>query len=151
MASSVVNGVLLEGDAEGITIVKGAFGRKKRRCIKGFGICKIKVFPPSVEEDLSELERRIAEPHEEFYAAFLLKESGPALEIRFLEPVPQFEADFHVDEGYPGVERMLRDVCGHAEILPTLGRYEARRQPDAPHGVVTLDVLLGEGAGSASS
>ncbi|WP_067480020.1 hypothetical protein [Actinomadura hibisca] len=143
MASSVVNGVLLEGSAEGITIVKGAFGRKKRKCLKGFGICKIKVFPPSIEEDMDALERRIAEPHEEFYAAFLLKEERSALEIRFLEPLPQYEADFYVDEGYPGVERMLRDVCGYAEILPTIGDYQARQQPDAPHGVVTLDVQLG--------
>jgi hypothetical protein len=34
------------------------------------------------------------------------------MEIRLLEPVPRFEAGFFVDEGYPGVERLLRDLCG---------------------------------------
>jgi hypothetical protein len=143
MPSAVVNGVLLEGSAEGITIVNGHFGRKKKRCIKGFGICKVKVFPPSIEDDLGPLERQIAEPHENFYAAFLLNSQEAVMEIRFLEPIPHFKANFYVDEGYEDVERLLRDVCGYQQILPTLGQYQAHHEPDAPHGLVTLDVLIG--------
>ncbi|MEV0385849.1 hypothetical protein [Nonomuraea sp. NPDC050643] len=143
MSRAVVNGVVLEGDVDGITIVKGYFGRKKKRCIKGFGICKVRGFPPSIEDDLGPLERQIAEPHEDFYAAFLLDPEEAVMEIRFLEPIPHFETDFFVDEGYAGVERLLRDLCGYQQILPTLGQYRAHHEPDAPHGVVTLDVLLG--------
>jgi hypothetical protein len=35
MPRVMVNGVVLEGNVDGITIVKGYFGRKKKRCIKG--------------------------------------------------------------------------------------------------------------------
>jgi hypothetical protein len=143
MARRMVNGAALESSVEGITVVKGYFGRKKMTCKKGFGICKVKVFPKIEEDELSELERQIATPHEDFFAAFIIDERQSAMEIRFLEPIPHFESDFYVDEGYPDAERLLREVCGYQQLLPTLGQYEAQRTPDAPHGVVTIDVLRG--------
>ena len=153
MTAISVNGVTLEVDSanvDGFTVVRGEFGRKSRRCVKGFGICKVKIFPKPKIEDIGDLDafgeglaREIAAPHEHFTAAFTLDERQSTLEIRFLEPIPHFEADFYVDEGYPGVERMLRGACGYEQILPTLGHYQVQIQPGAPYGVVTLDVLRG--------
>lgn len=145
-----VQGVEFNVESEGakddsIVIVKGSYHRKKKKCIKGFGLCYIKVLPrPKRDSELAEsLIRRLNRPHDGFFAVMALDDVKSSLEIRFLEEVPHFERDFYVDEGYPGAERELRRVCGYEILLPTIGMYRAKIAPGAPFGTVVVDVLRG--------
>lgn len=103
-------------------IVIAYFGRKKKSCIKGFGICKL--FPKKrVNYSASQLSKMLSSPHENFYALFRVK--GNELVIQFLEKIPHFEKDFVVDEAKPPFEPTYKNLLGYTFIKPLVGTYKA--------------------------
>lgn len=103
-------------------IVIAHFGRKKKSCTKGFGICKL--FPkPKNDYTLEELDSMMAKKHDNFYARFILK--GNELLIEFLENIPHFDNQFYVDKAEAPFKPRYKGLLGYEYIEPVIGVYKA--------------------------
>jgi len=130
----------LSTSAGGSGIVVAYFGRKKKSCIKGFGICKL--FPkPRKDFTIDEIMSMVAESHENFYALFKLK--GDLLTIKFLEEIPHFQEKFFVDEPEPPFEPVYKNLLGYEYIKPVVGVYKADKNI-GKYGGVRIKVEKGK-------